>query len=144
MADKMRSIVFTDAGGYNVIQKVRTDTGAATIQSAILAVSNADYFDWWEGDLNTNPGPSPTAAPYQPGVLKAALTFQCTDFSQVVLLVPAPRLGIFLADGETVNAANPNVTLLIAACIGHLESATGAKAASYLAGTLVRRAQSPL
>lgn len=136
MVDQVRSIVWADAGGYTVVTKVRSATGAAGIMADALAVSNADWLEDWEGALSTHVA-TPTSAVYQPASLRAVLTFLCADNSQVRLIVPSPQVGIFLADKQTVDAANAGVVTLIAACIGNLESATGSLATAYLSGTLV-------
>jgi len=136
MADQVRSIVWVDAGGFTTITKVRTATGAAAIQSALVGASNADYTQQWEGPLVFNGAPGPSAATYQPANYRAILTFQCTDFSQVDIILPAPQLGDFLADGATIDPASAAIATLITACIGNLESSTGATAASFVAGTL--------
>lgn len=143
MADSMRSVVWVDAGGFTSITKIRTDAGASTIFTDMLACINADWLQGWEGDLNTNGAPAPTAATYEPGIMRAALTFQCSDYSQVVLILPAPKAAIFHADGETVDPTVGVMSTLITDCLGHLESATGAKATAFVGGTLQTSTRSP-
>jgi hypothetical protein len=135
-ADQVRSIVWVDAGGFTTITKVRTATGAAAIQTALLAAANADYLQQWEGPLVFNGAPAPTAAAYQPANYRAVLTFQCADFSQVDIIIPAPKVSDFLADKATINPAAVGIAALIAACIGALESSTGSLATTFIAGTL--------
>ena len=116
---------------------VRSTAGAAGIQAQLLAVSNADFLNWWEGPVNINGAPAPTAAPNQNVNTQATLVFLCNDGTQVKLALPAPKAAIFLADGVTVNAAS--IAALIAACIGTLVSQSGGVAVSYLAGLLTER-----
>ena len=137
MADQSRSIVWIGPGTGLTITRVRTATGAGTIQTDMLAVSNADYNDYWEGDLVINSSPAPTNAEYRAITARALLNFLCADGTSVQLAIPAPQIGIFLADGVTVDAST--ITTLIADCIGNLESTTGSLATSFLGGFLNTR-----
>lgn len=132
MADQSRSIVWIGPGTGATITRVRTATGAATIQADMLAKSNADFNNWWEGDLHINGAPAPVNAEY-PGLnTQALLNFLCADNTIAVLKIPAPKIGIMLADGVTVDSTT--IAALIAACIGNLESSTGSLASSFLGG----------
>lgn len=130
---QIRSTIWLDANGYTQIGMLRTNTGAGAIQAAIAAVSNAGLQQCWEGS-QTVTGAAPTAALYQSGQQIVRLTFLCADGSEAVVKVFAPQSTIFLTDGVTVDPANANVATLIAACIGNLESATGALATAFLSG----------
>lgn len=134
MVDQVRSTVWADAGNGTTIHRIRTDVGAATIQADMVAISHADWITFWEGDIHINGSPSPSVGQYQAANQSAFLSFLCADATIVVLQVPAPKLSIFLSDGVTVDATT--ITTLIADCIGHLESTTGSKAASFLGGHL--------
>lgn len=137
MADQTRSIVWIGAGTGATITRVRTATGAGTIQTDMLAVSNADYNDYWEGDLVVNGSPAPVNAEYPGLTQQALLTFLCADNTQVILRIPAPQVGIMLSDGVTVDSTL--IATLIADCIGNLQSATGSLATAYLSGIVALR-----
>lgn len=137
MTDQVRSIVWLDAGGFVTITRVQTATGAASIQADALAVSDADFNDWWEGDLNINTSPAPTSSQYPSVRQVAVLSFLCADGTIANLRIPAPSISIFLSDGVTVDQTT--ITTLIADCIGNLESVSGSLATSYLAGSLQAR-----
>ncbi|SRR6266851_4219552 len=139
-----RSVVWVDAVGNRTITKISTNTGAAVIQGNILNCSQADFLLWWESAVTANGAPAPPGGSFLTVNQRAALTFLCADNTQVVLLIPSPSSTIFLADLETVDAANVLVAALIAACIGNLESSTGSLATAYLGGTLAPFSRSPL
>jgi hypothetical protein len=73
-----------------------------------------------------------------------AFTFLCADTTQVVLVLPAPSLAIFLADKETVDITNADVVALVADCIGSLMSSTGSLATALLSAALAPSIKSPL
>lgn len=132
-----RSMLWVDGAGGSTITLIRTDTGGAAIETEILAVINADIFNEWEGTLNINTSPSPVVAPYQSVAQRAQLVFLCADGTTAGVTLVAPKLGIFLADGITVDASM--ITSLIAACVGHLLSPTLSPAVSFLSGVLGKR-----
>jgi hypothetical protein len=129
-----RSIVWVDANGYTTITLVKTSTGAGTIQSDLLALSQADYLEWWESATTVNAVAAPAGGTYRPSSIRAQLTFQCADGTQVALIIPSPSLSIFLADGQTVDITNAGIVTLVGDCVGNLESSTGSLATSLLAG----------
>lgn len=137
MVDQSRSVVWIGAGTGLTITRIRTATGASSIQADIIAASNADYNDYWEGDLVINSTPSVSLGEYRAITARALLNFACADGTSVQLAIPAPQIGIFLADGVTVDATT--ITTLIADCIGNLESTTGSLATSFLGGFLNTR-----
>jgi hypothetical protein len=144
MADQARSIVWIDAGGFKAITRINTAAGASSIQTALLAASNADWTEEWEGDLNQNSSPSPIAADYQPTVLRAVFSFLCADNSQVDIILPAPMVGNFLADEQTIDPSSITAAAVITACIGNLISTTGSPAVSYIGGKLMQGSRTPL
>jgi len=135
-----RSILWVDGAGGSTITLVRAITSANSIETELLAVSNADWFNEWEGPLNINLSPSPTVAAYQSVSQRAALTFLCADGTTARVDIVAPKLGIFLADGITVDAST--ITSLITACVGTLLSATLSPATAFLSGILLTRPSS--
>jgi len=126
-----------DSGGNNTITLIRTDTGASTIQTDLLALSNADWFNEWEGTLNLNGSPAPTFADYPSVTQQATIIFQCADGTTARVDIPAPQIGIFLSDGVTVDSTM--ITTLITDCIGNLMSSSLSLATAYLTGFLNRR-----
>ena len=132
-----RSIVWVDGAAGSTITLIRTSTGGAAIETALLGVSNADWFNEWEGTLNVNLAPAPTAAPYQSVSQRATLVFLCADGTTARVDLVAPQLGIFLADGITVDATM--IPAVIAACVGNLLSATLSPATAFLSGILGKR-----
>jgi hypothetical protein len=88
----------------------------------------------WEGNLTVNGSPAPVNAPY-PGLQQIAnLVFMCADGTSAQIRLPAPQIGIMLADGVTVDSTT--IATLIGHCIGNLESPTGSLATAFLSGRL--------
>lgn len=138
MATQTASVVWVDASGFKGITRINTVAGAASIVAALaLAASNADVLESWEGALAVNGAPAPVAAAYQPQSWRAALTFLCADLTNVVLLVPAPAIADFLADGQSVDPAAAAIASLIAACIGSLCNTAGSPATTFVSGQLL-------
>ena len=134
MADQTMSIVWIGAGTGLTINRIRTATGASTILADLINISNADKLNTWEGNLTVNSSPAPVNAPY-PGLQQIAnLVFACADGTTAQIRLPAPQLGIMLADGVTVDASM--IPTLIADCIGNLQSPTGSLATGFLSGRL--------
>lgn len=135
-----RSVIWVPAGPQSTITLIRTDTGGAAVQAAILNHSNADFLNEWEGTLVINASPAPVQAPY-PGVnQQARIVFKCADNTNAEVVIPAPKLNIFLADGVTVDATT--IPDLIAACTGHLLSGSLSPATTFLSGLLSKRTAS--
>lgn len=139
MPDTSMSVIWVDANGKNSITRLRTGTGAAAVLSAILGASNADFTTHWESPETTNPAPAPVAATYQPLQPMAQLLYLCADNTVASVLVPAPRLSVFLADQETINPAAPAVAAITAAAVaaGGLVSASGSPATTLLGGKIL-------
>lgn len=129
------STIWVDAAGAQTIHRVRTSGGIGGILPATVAASDADWFQCWEGP-ETAQVPAPVAAQYLPLKPAALCYFLCADGTTAVLRVPAPRVGIFLADQVTVDGSNALVTALVAACVGQLQSTSGSLATGFLAGYL--------
>jgi hypothetical protein len=130
-------MLWVDGAGGSTITLIRTSTGGASIETEILGVINADIFNEWEGTLNINLTPAPTVAPYQSVSQKAQLVFLCADGTTAGVTLVAPKLGIFLADGITVDSSM--ITSLITACVGNLLSPTLSPATAFLSGVLGKR-----
>jgi hypothetical protein len=128
------STVWLDARGYTSITLVRTASGGiGPILSDMQALTNADWSLCWEGPLSTQV-PSTTAAVYEAGMQRARLVFGAADGTEVDIIIPAPQIGIFLADGITVDSSNANVAQLITDVIANGVSASGSAVTAYLSG----------
>ena len=130
------SVLWTDYGGSNTITKIETNGGASSIVEAIQDISNADWVNRWEGPTGFNTA-STTFAQYPAASQQALMQFMCADGTVARLAIPAPQIGIFLADGVTVDSTM--IADLIAACVGTLAAPSGSLATSFLVGILQRR-----
>lgn len=130
------SILWTDAGGRTGILLLHlTDTAIATDGlGALLAGSNADWVQYWVGAAQVNAAPAPSSTAYAPLFPSATLLFRCADGSSARVRIPSPHTGLFLADGETVDPADP--LGVIAALQAVITSNTGSSAAAFLGGVL--------
>jgi len=137
MTDKCMSVVWIGAGTGATITRIQTATGADTILTDMLAVSQADFNDKWEGDLIINSSPAPPGGQYPGLQQQCLLQFLCADNTTAILRLIAPSISIFLADGVTVDSTA--IATLIADCVGNLESATGSLATAFLGGFLNAR-----
>jgi len=126
------SIVWIGVAGDLTINRIRTATGASTILTDLLALTNADQLNTWEGDLTVNGSPAPPGGVYSGLQQVANLVFACADGTTAQIRLPAPLASIMLADGVTVDATM--IATLIADCIGNLESPTGSLATGFLSG----------
>lgn len=137
MARVNRSVLWTDAGARATLSLILADPTGAGIQGALLAKSNADYLEYWEGPLTINGAPGPVSAQYPSVLQQAVLTFECGDGTIAKVALPAPKASIFLSDGQTVDATQ--IAGIIAACQAALISNTGSLAVTYLSGILTAK-----
>lgn len=135
MTDRAVGAVWSDVTGRTRLTVIKATTNPCSILNAVQALSNADVLYNWDGTIDPTIGTT-TAAQYQAVQQWCSLTFQTGSGSILRLTVPAPSLGIFLADGKTVDPANASVIALVAACIGNLSDGGGNTAAVYLGGVL--------
>lgn len=134
MAIESRSTIWVDAGGNQTITRINSQGGASVITTAMLAVINSDVSQDWEGVLAVA-SPVPTNAAYMPVSVRCVMVFTTNVAAELVTLtLIAPRIGIFLADGRTVDLTNVDVVNLVTACVGTLCSDTGATATACIAG----------
>lgn len=134
-----RSVLWVDANGKQSITRIRTGTGAGGIMAALLAASNGDYALYWESAETVNSAPAPTAAQYQPLQPAAQLLFVSADATVATLLLLAPKVGVCLADQETINPGNASIVAIIGAATaaGGLVSASGSPATAFVGGKLL-------
>lgn len=132
-----------DVNGNVTVTLVRSSAGMGAAFASLVALSIADYQQWWESAVTANGAPAPTTGTRQSVADRATLIFVCADNTQTTVQVPAPG-GIFLADGETVDPANPAVAAFVAAAIGTIVNASGSPVTAYVTGHLLPKARSPL
>lgn len=137
MAVMRRSVIFTDHSGGVTIFAIRTSSGATGIQLALIAKSHGDYLNFWESTETVNVAPATSSGQYPSVTQQATLSYLCADGTVARLVIPAPDLSIFLADGQTVDATQ--IAALTAACIGNLAAPSQSLAVSFLGGFLTRR-----
>lgn len=133
MPDTQGWIVWIDANGEQQVRSVTGATSPAAIVSALEAYSNAVVKSYAEGPLTT-PGLTPSSAPYLSVRQVAYLNFTDGVGHYARLALPSPQVGIFLADGVSVDASM--IAPLIAACIGTLRTGAGTLVTAYVSGSL--------
>lgn len=136
MPVQKRTTVYVDAGGRTRACLLVSSAGAGSVQTEILALSNADLQQSWEGDLTLNAAPAPVAAVYDRVVDTATLLYQTAAGQLIKVVIPAPHSAIFEADGETVDPAQ--VTALTAAVLADLVTPAGTALTAYVGGTRSR------
>jgi hypothetical protein len=139
-----RSTVWVDAFGYRTITKLVTDGGAATVEPSLEALSNAATTQFWESPITFTTN-TPVAAQYQSTSDKCVMIFLCADLTNYAVIVPAPKLSIFLADGETVDQANADVIAFVSAALAcPIANPAGSVVTFLIAGYRLPYAKSPL
>lgn len=136
MATQRRTVVWVDASGRTTGTLLTTVAGAAAVQAALEAKSNAAPQAYWEGDLEVTAGPSPVSATFPSTRDGAALVFETASGTLVTVRIPAPVASIFMADGETVD--NSQITSIIAQVIADVVTSDGVVITQYVAGRRVR------
>lgn len=138
-----RSTVWVDANGRKTIFRVNSGTGMGGAAAALAALSNAAELEHWESNVSTSV-PAPVAAAYQSGQDRAALVFVCADGTTTAIIVPAPALAIFMADGETVDITNVDVVAFVAAAVAApLTNGSGSAVTGLVSGQRLPRASNP-
>jgi hypothetical protein len=130
-----RYMTWIDTAGHTRLTFLQSGAGAATVEAALLAQSNANVLNSEDAALTVNSTPSPVAAVYAAVGDSAALTFTSAGGQLTVVQLPAPKAGIFMADGETVDPAA--IAALTAAVVGTVQTAGGGLVTAFVSG--VRR-----
>lgn len=135
MADR-RTTVWQDAGGRTSAHLLTTSGGAAAVEAALAAKSNAGVLLSWEGALTVG-APAPVNAPYPDVQDVALLVYSTAGGTLVKVALPAPQASIFMADGVTVDPAQ--IGAITAAIIANVVTAGGAAVTAYVGGTRAPR-----
>jgi class 3 adenylate cyclase len=131
-----RYMAWIDANGFTRLTLLN-GTGAllgptlTTVQTTLVAQSNADVLNSVENTLTTNT-PFPPGAVYRSVGDAAILTFQDGSGNLVDITLPAPLSSVFLADGVTVDSSA--IALIIGSVIGTVVTPAGGTVSAYVAG----------
>lgn len=136
MADKRASVIWLDFNGITRQTILSSLTGAGAIWAAAQGLSRAQILTSWESVLGNTVGAAANAS-YQSVKIAASMQFDTAAGTILRLTVPAPRLTSMLADGHTLNPADPLVAAVIAAAIGQLTDGAGNPAVSYRGGVML-------
>lgn len=116
-------------------------TDMSNLSALITPITNAVLTNA-KGPFTTSPAAVGYGAnaDYEACEDKAVLTFVTSTGALHRYQVPAPKAAIFLADGETVDAANTDVAALVAGVIANkVSSRDGALITAFIGGTRARR-----
>ena len=131
------SVVLVDANGVSTIVLLHL-TDAALLTDGVAAISNgaADWTQYWGSTAEVNPTPTPGTGTYLSVLDVADLYFSAPsgDWSHVVF--PSPSDSMFMADGETVDPADPTGVL---AALGAILTTAQGEAVTGFAGGMRRR-----
>lgn len=133
VTDQARGIVWADATGRTRLTIVKSVGSSSAIEVALQGASQAGVLYDWASAMGVAIGTA-AAAQYQAANQTAQLLFTTAAGSLIYLTLPAPQIGIFLADGKTIDATT--IPALIAACIGTLSDGAGNVATAFIAGNL--------
>lgn len=134
MAIYSRRIGWIDANGEVRTTQLIGISSMSTVQLALLLLSNADEATESEAQIFVNSSPAPIAAIYQSVTDYAELWYSTSINTIIAVTVPAPRLSIFLADGQTVDPANSNVVAASGQIIGVVSDLAGNVATAFVGG----------
>lgn len=125
--------VWGDATGRSRLTILRGSTNPCTVLAALQPLSNAGILWNWDGPLDGAIGLA-VAAEYEGVKQWAQLVFQTATGGLIRVTLPAPHVGIFKADKQTVDPVA--IAAFIAAAIGQLADQNGNVATAYIGGTL--------
>lgn len=137
MTAQRETAQWIDSAGNTRRHDYTTSGGAAAVIAALIAKSNANIAEKWEGPLVITAGPATTAAPLQSVGDVAELLFSTASGAAVKVMLPAPSVGIFMADQETVDPTQ--ITAIIAAVLANTVDPAGNVVTAFVAGTRQRR-----
>jgi hypothetical protein len=129
------SVVWGDTFGRTTMQILTCFLSCSVLMSTMQTWSNAQIIQYWEGHFNTYILPTPGAGDFPSVKTYADLIFQDDRGSLGHIIVPAPVIGMFLADTETVDQSNSDVAALITAVLALCVCpGSGRSLASYVSG----------
>lgn len=127
-------VIWGDVNGFSRLLTINTATiNPLTLLNAMHAASNGDWTGYWVNTFNAQAGTTFNAT-YNSVLDTAVLSFETAAGNIVTLRLPAPLLGDFKADQQTVDPAAPAVTFLIASCLAQLTDPGGNPVVTYLGG----------
>lgn len=133
----LTGVTWLDGNGRTALTLPRTSTPTSIgIQTALQAKSNASIASYFTGP-EVLQVPSPVIADYQSVLDRAILYFQTASGVMVQLQLPAPQIGIFMADQYTVDPSQ--ITAIIAAAISALTDPSGNAVVGYVNGVRQQR-----
>lgn len=127
------TLIWVDGQGERVLHVIVTNTGCGGICTALLNHSNAVEESVSEGLLVAG-GSTPVVATYPTVRTNTRLGFVAASGSRANLYLPAPKPGIFLTDGTTVDPAQ--IADIIAAATGTLLAGDGTAVTLFTGGEL--------
>lgn len=135
-------VIWQDGFGKTTLISYNGVVSMGNFLAAADGCSNAIPVQTWEGPLNNIPPFAPTVGIYQSCLDAARLVFVDAKGNRTQVIVPAPILGMFMADGKTVNPAYPLLASVIVAAVSELIVPTsGLPVVAFLGGSLVRSNQ---
>lgn len=144
MPEYGQSFTFRDDKGQTAVVRMfltaadaaAANTAGSDIASTIAPLSNA-ALQGSSGAYTSTPAANTYGAnaEYERVEDKAVLTFQTAVGSIHRYKVPAPKVAIFLADGETVDPANALVIAFVADMLAAGASRDGVALSSFIGGT---------
>lgn len=137
MPNLRQSVVWIDVAGRTRVTQFVINATPACIRTSLLAKSNADVVDWFEGDDHFNTSPAPLNLTYPRVTDFASLLFADGSGNQASLTLPAPDSSIFLADQVSVDPSA--IADIISAATTFLVNSAGNTVTTYLGG--VRKGQ---
>ena len=142
MTAQRRAIVWQDAQGEQLLHLINTSAGASSIQTALLAKSNAVVVQETEGDLNIVDA-TPATGQYVSVRNTAVLLFKDSRTQSTGrLYIPAPLPSIFFAGGDEVDPSQ--ISGIISAATGSLLAGSGNTVDTFVGGYLGKGIVRPL
>lgn len=135
------TIVWQDAQGEQVLHVVNTALTSVSIQTAMLALSNAVIVEKTEGNL-TNVSATPATGAYVSSRTTAVLIYRDSRTNSTgKLYIPSPHTSLFMG-GDTVDPTA--VAALNAVVLGQLLAGSGNTVDTFVGGYLMRARAAPL
>lgn len=137
MPIRIAGAVWADATGRTRLTIVKAATNPCSILNALVAISNGYIVYNWDGTMDPNIGGPPIVNTYQGVDQWVQFIFATGAASQLRVTLPAPQIGIFQADMQTVDLTNAGVLALATAAVGNLSDGGGTTATALISGILM-------